>query len=179
MNLTTDYAGKYYVTVSNPSGSTNSATAIVQVGNNMARYQATVLGESSLISYYTFDASDARDAKNAHPGTVANTVAFSTGPGGVTNLSLTLDGTGHIDLGQVPDFDFASGSGTVEGWIRPNWTNPAGYDPCPFRRPRWRWQCLERSHGPRGRTEIGNFSSGFQSLSIPRRQRLAPLRDCL
>jgi hypothetical protein len=165
VTLTTAFAGNYYVTVANPVGSTNSATAIVQVGNNMARYQATVLGESSLISYYTFDAGDAQDARNAHPGTVANTAAYETGPGGVTNLSLTLDGTGHIDLGQVADFDFASGSGTVEGWIRPNWINPAGYGPCVFA-DRDGAESVWSVHMDAWKTAIVNFSSGAQSLPI-------------
>jgi hypothetical protein len=159
-------SGKYYVRITNPSGATNSATAIVQVGNNMARYQATVLGESSLISYYTFDGSDAQDAKNLHLGSVANSVTYETGPGGVTNMSLTLDGNGHIDLGQVADFDFTSGSGTVEGWIRPNWENPAAYDPCVFA-DRDGSESVWSVHLGRWKTEIGNFSSGYQSLPIP------------
>jgi hypothetical protein len=165
VNLTMSDSGNYYVTVANPVGSTNSATAIVQVGNNMARYQATVLGESSLISYYTFDASDAQDARNAHPGTVANTVAYEPGPGGVTNLSLTLEGSGHIDLGQVADFDFASGSGTVEGWIRPNWSNPAAYDPCIFA-DRDGDGSVWSVHMGAWKTVMVNFSSGAQSLPI-------------
>lgn len=130
-SLTAQHAGAYYVKVSNNDGSTNSATVTVSVGNNMARYQATVLAEGSLISYYKFDAGDGRDEKNAHPGTVANTVAFEAGPGGGTNQSLKLDGTGHIDLGTVAESDFASG-GTVEGWVRPDWVAPAAYDPCIF-----------------------------------------------
>jgi len=163
--LTAAYTGSYYVRVTNPSGSTNSATAIVVVGNDIARYQATVLGESSLISYYTFDASDAQDANNAHPGTAANTVAYETGPGGVTNLSLTLDGTGHIDLGQVADFDFASGSGTVEGWIRPNWTNPAPYNPCLFADRDGEGSVWSAQVGA-WKTVIMNYSSGSESLPI-------------
>jgi hypothetical protein len=165
LNLAVADSGLYYVTVTNLTGATNSATVLVQVGNNMARYQATVLGENSLISYYTFDASDAQDARNAHPGTVANTVTFETGPGGVTNLSLTLDGTGHIDLGQVADFDFTNGSGTVEGWIRPNWSNPANYDPCIFA-DRDQAGSVWSVHMSRWKTEIVNFSSGAQSLPI-------------
>ncbi len=130
-NLALANSGNYYVTVTNVSGSTNSTLVTVQVGNNMARYQATVLGESSLISYYTFDAGDAQDARNAHPGTIVNTVAFEAGPGGVTNQSLALDGiSGHVDLGQVAAFDFTSGSGTDEGWIRANWSEIPNYDPC-------------------------------------------------
>jgi hypothetical protein len=164
VTLTTTNTGKYSVTVANASGSTNSALVIIQVGHNMVRYQATVLGESNLISCYQFDSSDAQDSKNAHPGTVAGTVAYSAGPGGVTNLALTLDGTGHIDLGQVADFDFASGSGTVEGWIRANWSNPAGYDPCVFadRDGDSVWSV----HMGAWKNTMLNFSSGAQSLSI-------------
>jgi len=165
VNLTAAFSGEYYVRVTNPAGGTNSVTVIVQVGNNMARYQATVLAEGSLISYYTFDAGDAQDARNAHPGTVAGTVAFSAGPGGVTNLSLTLDGNGHIDLGQVADFDFVSGSGTVEGWVRPNWSNPASYDPCLFA-DRDGDGSVWSVHMDRWKTWIGDFSSGLQMLPI-------------
>jgi len=139
--------------------------AIVQVGNNIGRYQTTVQREPSLISYYTFDSGDALDSRNAHPGTIANTATFSAGPGNVTNLSLTLDGTGHIDLGQVPDFDFTDGSGTVEGWIRADWATPADYDPCLFA-DRNGANSVWSLHVSRWKTDMGNFSSAFQSLPI-------------
>ena len=138
----------------------------MQVGNNIARYQATVLGESSLLSYYTFDDGDARDAKNAHPGTPAGSVLFSPGVGGVTNLALTLDGTCHIDLGQVADFDFASGFGTVEGWLHPTWVAPAGYDPtfAADRNVGSDWSL----HMDRWRNGMGNWNGNrFQEMSIP------------
>jgi Concanavalin A-like lectin/glucanases superfamily len=165
-SLTPDDTGIYYVAVTNPSGTTNSATAYVQVGNDIARYQAAVLSESSLLSYYTFDAGDASDAKNAHPGTPAGAVTFSPGPGGVTNLALTLDGSSHIDLGQVADFDFASGSGTVEGWLRPNWSTPAAYNPT---------FVADRSggsdwsiHMDQWQNAMGNWNNDrFQEMSIP------------
>ena len=160
-------SGAYYVTVSNPVGSTNSTTVTVQVGNNIARYQATVLAEGSLISYYTFDAGDGQDAKNAHPGTIANTVAFGAGPGGVTNQSLTLDGTGHIDLGYVPEFEFTNGIGTVEGWIEANWiAGVPGYDPTVFadRNGGSDWSV----HMDRWQNAIGNWNNDrFQEMSIP------------
>jgi hypothetical protein len=165
-SLTAADSGSYYVHVSNAAGNTNSTTVIVQVGNDITRYQATVLSETSLISYYTFDAGNGQDAKNAHPGTVANAVAFSPGPGGVTNQSLTLDGTGHIDLGQVADFDFASGNGTVEGWIRPNWTPPAAYNPALFadRNGGSDWSI----HMDAWQNAIGNWNSDrFQEMAIP------------
>jgi hypothetical protein len=166
-SLTPANSGAYYVTVSNGAGSTNSATAILQVGNNIARYQATVLGESSLLSYYTFDNGDAQDAKNAHPGTVANTVAFGAGAGGVTNQSLTLDGTGHIDLGYVPEFEFTNGIGTAEGWIQANWSaGVPSYDPTIFadRNGGSDWSI----HMDRWKNAIGNWNNDrFQTMSIP------------
>lgn len=165
-SLTLANSGNYYVTVTNASGSTNSTLATVQVGNNLARYQATVLGESSLISYYTFDAGDAQDARNAHPGTIANTVAFEAGPGGVTNQALMLDGSsGHVDLGPVAAFDFTSGSGTVEGWMRADWSEIPNYDPCIFadRDGGSVWSV----HMSRWKSEIGNWNNDrFQTLSI-------------
>lgn len=163
--LTPANSGKYYVTVTNISGSVTSVVATVEVNNNMAAYQATVLAANNLISYYTFDASDAHDSMNAHPGTVANVVSYGTGPGGVTNVSLVLDGTGHIDLGLVPDFDFSDGTGTVEGWVQANWVNPAPYDPCFFanRDGGSVWSV----HMSRWKVETGNFSSGYQALPIP------------
>ena len=165
-SLTTADSGNYYLKVTNPSGTTNSAIVAVQVGNNIARYQATVLGEKSLISYYTFDSGDGSDAKNAHPGTPAGSVAFSPGVGGVTNLALTLDGTCHMDLGQVADFDFASGSGTVEGWLHPTWTTPADYDPtfAADRNGASDWSL----HMDRNLNAMGNWNGArFQEMSIP------------
>ncbi len=161
------HSGTYYVNVSNPAGQTNSATATIQVGNNIARYQSTIQSEAALLSYYTFDAGDAQDAKNAHLGTAAGTVTYGTGPGGVTNQSLTLDGTGHVELGQVSDFDFVDGNGTVEGWVQPNWVNPASYAPTLF---------ADRDDGGSDwsvhmgawKNLIGNWNNDrFETLSIP------------
>jgi hypothetical protein len=165
-SLTVADSGTYHVVVSNTAGSTNSTPATIQVGNNLSRYQASVLNESSLISYYTFDAGDGQDSKNANLGVVANAAAFSVGPGGVTNQSLTLDGFGHFDLGQVADFDFTNGNGTVEGWIRADWATDPGYDPCLFadRNGGSVWSV----HMSRWKNEIGNWNSDrFQTLSIP------------
>ena len=165
-SLTADFSGTYRVQVSNPAGTVNSVSAVVQVGNNIARYQATVLAESSLLSYYTFDAGDAADSRNAHPGTVGSTVIFSPGAGEVTNQCITLDGTGVIDLGTVADFDFVSGNGTVEGWIRPTWTAPAGYAPCVFS-DRDGGSVWSIHMGP-WKNEIGNWNGDrFQTLPLP------------
>jgi len=158
------YAGEYFVTITNSSGTATSDTVSIYVGNDINNYQSAVMNESSLISYYTFDNADPQDSTGAHPGTEANIVAYGTGPGGVTNASLLLDGTGHMNLGQVADFDFVDGSGTVEGWIQPNWINPAPYDPCIFadRDGGSVWSV----HNSRWKVEIGNFSSGFTTLPI-------------
>jgi hypothetical protein len=158
-------SGKYQVIVTNLSGSVTSVVATVQVDSNIASYQAAVLGSTSLISYYTFDAGDAQDSMSVHPGTVANGVSYGTGPGGVTNASLVLDGTGHIDLGSVADFDFTDGTGTVEGWVQANWVNPAPYDPALFadRDGGSVWSV----HMSRWKIEVGNFSGGYQALAIP------------
>ncbi|HYG33305.1 MAG TPA: LamG-like jellyroll fold domain-containing protein, partial [Clostridia bacterium] len=130
-SLSVSDSGEYSVRVSNPAGSTNTPNAVLQVGNYLSAYQAVVAAEPGLISYYTFDAGDARDAKGTNAGVVANMVGFGGGVGLVTNLALILDGTGHIDLGQVPDLDFTNGTGTIEAWIRPDWTS-ASYAPCLF-----------------------------------------------
>jgi hypothetical protein len=163
-SLTAAHSGVYYVTISNNGGSTNSASATVRVGSDMTSYQAAVRAEANLLSYYTFDKGDAQDEKNAHPGTIANVVNFDLGPGGVTNQSILLDGTGHIDLGQVAEFDFVNG-GTVEGWIRPNWSTVPGYDPCIFadRDGGSVWSV----HMDRWKNQIGNWNGDrFQSLPI-------------
>lgn len=168
VTMTNTLAGSYQVVISNTFGSVTSDVANIYVDNNIANYQSTVLTESSLISYYTFDAANPQDSKNAHHGTNANSVAYGTGgPGGVTNASLTLAGNGHIDLGQVADFDFDDGTGTVEGWFRPDWANPAPYDATLFadRDGGSSWSV----HVTAWKTHIGNFSTspwGFPQLEI-------------
>lgn len=165
-NLTADFSGSYRVQVSNPAGTVNSVVAALQVGNNITRYQSTVMAESSLVSYFTFDAGDGRDRKNAHPGTVSASVLFSSGAGGVTNTCITLDGTGVVDLGPVADFDFVSGNGTVEAWIRATWIAPAAYAPCVFsdRDGGSVWSI----HMGGWKNEIGNWNGDrFQTQPIP------------
>jgi hypothetical protein len=49
--------------------------------------------------------------------------------GGGAAQGLALDGAGHLNLGWVPEFDFVSGTGTVEGWVRADWAgDDAGSD---------------------------------------------------
>jgi len=94
-------------------------------------YQALVQGESSLVSYYTFDDGTANDAANGNHGTLVNASVVDGGGAGCGGKHLLLDGTGRVDLGPVADFEFADGTGTVEAWIRADWTS-IGYDPAWF-----------------------------------------------
>ena len=49
------------------------------------------------------------------------TVAYATGVGSA-GLCLVLDGTNDIELGEVAGFEFADASGTVETWLRMEWS---------------------------------------------------------
>ncbi|MCZ7640586.1 MAG: LamG domain-containing protein [Verrucomicrobia bacterium] len=99
---------------------------------SLTEYQAAVRSEPSLISYYTFDAGNARDTKAANHGTVSGNATYDTGAGGGADRALVLNGTGHVNLGQVDAFDFLTGTGSVEAWIRADWTSSPGYNPAIF-----------------------------------------------
>lgn len=131
-SLATTDTGSYRVTVTNLSGTVSSGeVALLVPAPNMARYQAAVQRETNLISYYTFDAGDASDWKGLHPGEVIGSALFDAGLGDATNKTLLLDGSSQVSLGAVSDFDFPGGTGTVEAWIRADWTG-VGYNPCLF-----------------------------------------------
>jgi len=140
---------------------------MVQVGNNIAGFQAAVLAESSLISYYKFDAGDAGDARETNPGTIVNTVNYTAGPGGVTNQAVLLDGTGHVSLGPVPALDFTNGIGTAEAWVRADWVD-SSYDPCLFgSRVASSFQVNWSIHMARSRAEFGNWNGlFFQTVGV-------------
>ncbi|HOW64537.1 MAG TPA: hypothetical protein PK256_04555 [Verrucomicrobiota bacterium] len=131
--LTASDVASYRVRVSNPAGSVESESAVVTViVPDLARYQKTIRDEPDLISFYTFDTGDAMDSKSANHGIVVDAVDFQTGVGGGADQALVLDGYGHVDLSQVSVFDFASGKGTVEAWLRADWTSGPGYNPTVF-----------------------------------------------
>ncbi len=128
--LTASDSATYRVRVANPAGSVESSDAVVKViVPNLTAYQAAVRSESGLISYYTFDNGDANDSAGSHNGVAVDTVAYATGVGRTTDQALVLDGNGHVDLGLVSDFDFAAGKGTVEAWVRADWSASPGYNP--------------------------------------------------
>jgi hypothetical protein len=70
------------------------------------------------------------DVFGPNEGTLAGTADWATGIGGGSGKGLLLDGAGHVNVGAVPAIDFTSGVGTVEGWIRADWTNAPAYWPC-------------------------------------------------
>lgn len=166
--LTAGDSGSYHVRVINTAGSADSSNAVVNViVPDLAGYQKAIRQESGLISYYTFDAADATDSKSSNHGTPVDNAFFQTGVGGAKDLALVTDGTGHIDLGAVSAFDFASGKGTVEGWVRADWTSTPGYNPTLF---------ANRDGGPvdwsihmnAGKDAGGLWNgSAYQALTLP------------
>ena len=159
-------SGVYYFTASNSVGVARSDDAVVSVGNNVGRYQAVVLSDPDLISYYTFDAGNAMDLHGTNNGTLEGSVSFSSGPGGATNKSLVLDGYSWVNMGQVSAFDFVSG-GTVEAWIQPTWSTgyPLPDAPCLFadRNGGSVWSV----HMTQGQDSIGNWNNDrFITLPI-------------
>jgi hypothetical protein len=115
--------GNYYVVITNSNDSITSAVAVVSVVQPAVNlYQTTVRAESSLISLYTFDSQMANDAVGNNTGMFITSSAFTPGLGGGTNLALLLDGAnGAVAFGQVPAFEFPSGQGTIELWLRADW----------------------------------------------------------
>ncbi|RME94125.1 MAG: hypothetical protein D6766_06660 [Verrucomicrobia bacterium] len=131
--LTEADAGDYHVVVSNAGGSVTSdaVTITVEAGlpPALVAYQQAVQSHPALLAYYTFDAANASDATGVFPGTLVGTTAFGAGVGGGADKALVRQGGGHVTLGEVPEFDFSTGVGTVEGWIRADWAPGGGYNP--------------------------------------------------
>jgi hypothetical protein len=98
----------------------------------ISNYQQVVTNESSLISYCTFDRTNAADIFGANNGSMQGTAKFGDGLGG-SGRGLLLDGAGHVNLGVVSAFDFTDGTGSVEAWVRPGWPGTlTAYNPCIF-----------------------------------------------
>jgi hypothetical protein len=136
-NLTVAESANYTVVVTTPAGSiTSSPISLTVVATNLSSpltsYRAAVMAEPSLISYYTFD-DGVLDSVGTNNGVLAGTpaVGYSLGQGVGRGLdkALNLSGDGCVDLGPVPAFAFANGVGTVELWLRTDWTNTPGGNP--------------------------------------------------
>jgi len=134
-SLIPQYEGTYYVVVSNLAGHFPSSNAVVAIGSRPAQltqYQTVVSNEPGLISLYTFDGLTARDAFGTNEGTLQGTAAFAPGTGGPAGQGLWLDGGGQVNLGSTASFSFTSGIGSVEAWVRADWTTPLNYTPALF-----------------------------------------------
>lgn len=94
-----------------------------------AEYRDSVTNEPSLISFYTFEASNATDSFGTNHGTLSGTTGFTNSATGA-GTALALPGSGFVKFGVVPAFLFSNGLGTVETWLRARWaTNFATHDP--------------------------------------------------
>jgi len=116
----------------------------------LASYQADVLAEPSLVSYYEFGTgtgtlndygpggNNLSGPFNGNPGGGPNT-NYVNGIAGGPDQALGFDGSG-ADCPYVgwpgattsSFFNFPSGSGTVELWVQAGWSATPGYDPCIF-----------------------------------------------
>lgn len=131
-NATTSDSGDYSVVITNLYGSVTSAPISVNVVvPTPAQYDSTVLQEAGLVSFYTFDQSNANDVIGTNNGTFITSSNFTAGLGGGTNTAILMDGeNGAVTFGNVPAFSIPSGSGTYELWLRADWdTNNMSYNP--------------------------------------------------
>ena len=135
-SLSAGDVGTYSVTVTNVGGVVTSTPAMIALSSSLpvalTRYQTAISNETSLISYYTFDRLTPTDVFGPNNGTLAGTADWGEGIGGGPDQGLLLDGAGYASLGSVPDFDFGSGTGSVEAWVRADWSTSPGYNPCLF-----------------------------------------------
>lgn len=119
-------AASYYAVVSNEGGSVTSSPVAITVAAELPAktlaYQDALAGELSLFAYYPFNALTADDLSTAHNGTLFGQAGFGTGPAGGADKALFLNGPGHVKLGVSPDFEFSDTTGTVEAWLRADWT---------------------------------------------------------
>jgi len=128
--------GSYHVIVSNPAGSSLSNSVEITIAEalapNLIEFQTAVKNQEGLLSYYTFDDANAEDSQGSNDGTLAGAVTFGEGIGGGAAKGLNMDGRGHLTFGPVDAFDFFDGIGTVQLWLRADWTSGPGFNPCIF-----------------------------------------------
>ncbi len=132
LNVKAADAGNYFVVITNTGGSVTSAVAsIALVAPQTAKYRAAVRAEPGLISYYNFDNQNANDLVSANHGIMAGVAQFTGGLGGGGDRAFLMDGASDWIVFDAPEFDFrnSSGSGTIEAWVRADWTSDPGYNP--------------------------------------------------
>src|SRR5690349_11055318 len=88
---------------------------------DLAQYQAAVQAETSLVSYYTFEAGNASDSVGSNHGTLQGSPTFTVGIGNGADKALTLNGNQRVNFGVIPAFEFSDGTGSVEAWVKADW----------------------------------------------------------
>jgi len=120
-------AGSYNFVATNSAGAATSAVAVINVTTTIppgqVAYSAAVTSQASLISYYTFNLQNAKDAFGTNNGKIVGSLTFGPSYFGGATKSAYFSGD-QIDYGTVNAFQFADGSGTVEMWFRCGWTGP-------------------------------------------------------
>ena len=165
-------AGTYLCVVTNLAGAVTSSPAVLQIANSISpavtAYETSVLGESSLISFYEFNDLTANDSKGANQGTLQGTTKFRAGFGGGPDQALVGTGAGWDNLGAVPDFDFSDYTGTVDLWLRADWTS-VGYNPCVFADRNDAAGVISYSiHMAAGKDQIGLWNgAAYHTMTIP------------
>jgi hypothetical protein len=127
-------AGSYVCVVSNVAGAVTSTPCVVQIGmlpTVIQTYESSVKSTEGLISLYSFDSFNAKDSMGLYDGTMTGAMSYRPGIAGGADQAASLNGAGFMELGNVPDFYFASGTGTVELWVKSN-TNTISGSPCLF-----------------------------------------------
>ena len=129
-SLVATNAGTYTCVITNSFSSVTSSPAVLTVSAlsaQKASYEAAVMAEPSLISYYKFDDRTCHDSKGTNHGTLQGTANFSEPFGFPPGSALDPNGAGWGQIGVVANFDYVSGNGTVEMWVRADWdTNTIG-----------------------------------------------------
>jgi hypothetical protein len=127
-------AGTYSCVITNLGGSVTSSPAVIApaaLSAAVASYEATVVAEPNLISYFKFDDHTANDSLGNNNGTLIGTASFGVGFGGGPDSALSCDGNGWVDLGQASSLNLFD-NGAVELWVKAGWTGSTteGGAPC-------------------------------------------------
>jgi hypothetical protein len=121
-NVQLSMADSYYVMVSNPYGSTNSASATLTV--TIPAPPSCTPPPSGIAAWWRAE-DNANDAINGNNGMINGGVSYAAGEVG---QAFNFDGTtGYVSVPASPSLDIGAGSGmTIECWIAPDHLGPVG-----------------------------------------------------
>jgi hypothetical protein len=124
-NVTLSEGGSYYVIVSNPYGSSNSASATLTVTNPVINPPTCTGAPSGLVGWWRAEG-NAFDSAGVNNGVITGAVSFATGKVGQafqfndTNEDIIIPASPSLDVG-------LSAGLTLEAWINPQ--NVSNYNP--------------------------------------------------